>query len=169
MPATCLSNQLLVHQAELDGPFVSEPESIANMQDGIDAIAATLPDAVVLRLDGAVNPNARPDPNVDAVPGISLARKHGDDGWADLGLIYVATPELLDQYGLAPDAADDAGILTRFALPLDVMDVGGAPAPPPRESPGRVRAESRPVEPLEAPGDLPETYTSLPGALDQLG
>ena len=133
------ANQLLVHQARLDGPFVSQPESIANMQDGIDAIAATLPDAVVLRLDGAVNPDARPDPNIDAVPGISLARKHGDDGWADLGLLYVATPELLDQYGLAPDAADDAGILTRFALPLDVMDVGGAPAPPPRESPGRVR------------------------------
>ena len=67
------SNQLLVQQAELDGPFVSKPESIADMQDGIDAIAATLPDAVVLRLDAAVNPNARPDPNVDAVPGISLA------------------------------------------------------------------------------------------------
>ena len=65
------SNQLLVHQAEFDGPFVSKPESIADMQDGIDAIAATLPDAVVLRLDAAVNPNARPDPNVDAVPGIS--------------------------------------------------------------------------------------------------
>ena len=83
----------------------------------------------MLRLDGAVNPNARPDPNVDAVPGISVARKHGDDGWADLGLIFIATPELLAQYGLPPDAADDAGILTRFALPLDVMDLGDPPPP----------------------------------------
>ena len=33
---------------------------------------------------------------------------------------------------------------------------------------GECAAESRPFEPLEAPGHLPETYTSLPGALDQL-
>ena len=158
-----------MHQARLDGPFLSEPESIADMQDGIDAIAATLPDAVVLRLDGAVNPNARPDPNVDAVPGISLARKHGDDGWADLGLLYVATPELLDQYGLAPDAADDAGILTRFALPLDVMDVGGAPAPPPRESPGRVRSRESAVRAARGAGRPAGDLHLVAGRAHQLG
>ena len=140
-------------------------DSIASMQDGVDAIADALDDPAVLRLDGAVNPNARPDPNVDAVPGISVARKHGDEGWADLGLIYVATPELLDQYGLAADAADDAGILTRFALPLDVMDLGDAPPPPSRSHDRNRGRRAGRSEPLEAPGDLPDTYTALPGAL----
>ena len=55
------------------------PAAIASLQAGVDAIADALSDPTVLRLDGAVNPNARPDPNVDAVPGISIARKHGDE------------------------------------------------------------------------------------------
>ncbi len=157
-------DQLLVHQARLDGPFLSQPESIATMQDGVDAIAAALPGSAVLRLDAAVNPTTQADPNIDAVPGVSLARKHGaDDGWEDLGLIYVATPELLDQYGLAADAADDAGILTRFSQPLDVMDFGGDAAP--RVPSTGPREASRPVQPLEAPGNLPDSYSSLPGAL----
>jgi putative ABC transport system permease protein len=137
------------------------------MQDGVEAIADALNDPVVLRLDGAVNPHAQPDPNVDAVPGISVARKHGDEGWEDLGLIYLATPELLDQYGLASDAADDAGILTRFALPLDIIDLGEAP--PSRQTADEPREQSRPFQPLEAPGDLPDTYTALPGALVSSG
>ena len=159
------TDQIVVQQAGLDGPFLPDPAAIASLQAGVDAIADELDDATVLRLDGAANPNARPDPNVDAVPGISVARRHGD-GWADLGLIFVATPELLEHYGLAPDAADDAGILTSFALPLDVMDLGDAP-PPRRETAAEPREASRPAEPLEAPGVLPDTYTALPGALDQ--
>ena len=153
------SNQLLVRLARFDGPFVPESESIADIRDGVDAIAGVLPDAVVLRFDGAVNPNAQADPNVDAVPGISLARKLDDDGWADLSLVYVATPDLLDQYGLAADAADDAGVLTRFALPLDIMDLGEAPPP---HAAKRVRRESGHEESLGRsaagaggpPGDL---------------
>ena len=159
------ADQLLVHQARLDGPFLPHPESVASMQDGVDAIAAALDDPVVLRLDGAANPNAQPDPNIDAVPGISVARKHGDDGWADLGLIYVATPELLDQYGLAADAADDAGILTRFSLPLDVMDLGDdAAARGRRHEP---REASRPFQPLEAPGDPARQLHRLAGRAGQ--
>ena len=162
-PGNLPANQILVHQAQLDGPFLPLPESVAGMQDGVDAIADALGDPVVIRLDGAANPKARPDPNIDAVPGISVARKHGDDGWADLGLIFVATPELLDQYGLDPDAADATGFLTRFALPLDVMDLGDAP--PPRDSGSAPREESRPFQPLESPGDLNDTYTALPGTI----
>ena len=157
------TDQIVVQQAGLDGPFLPDSAAIASLQAGVDAIADELDDATVLRLDGAANPNARPDPNVDAVPGISVARRHGD-GWADLGLIFVATPELLEHYGLPPDAADDAGILTSFALPLDVMDLGDAP-PPRRETAAEPREASRPAEPLEAPGVLPDTYTALPGAL----
>ena len=177
-PGNLPADQIVVQQAGLDGPFIPDPAAIASLQAGLDAIADVLNDPTVLRLDGAANPNARPDPNVDAVPGISVARKHGDDGWADLGLIFVATPELLDQYGLPPDAADDAGILTRFALPLDVMDLGDPPPrrdpapsepasrePTTRETEGEPREASRAIEPLEAPGALPDTYTSLPGAL----
>ena len=157
------TDQIVVQQSGLDGPFIPDPAAIASLQAGVDAIADELDDATALRLDGAANPNARPDPNVDAVPGISVARRHGD-GWADLGLIFVATPELLEHYGLAPDAADDAGILTNFALPLDVMDLGDAP-PQRRETAAEPREASRPAEPLEAPGVLPDTYTALPGAL----
>ena len=162
-PGNLRADQILVHQAHLDGPFLPQPDSVAGMQGGVDAIAATLNDPVVLRLDGALNPRTPLDPNVDAVPGISVARKHGDDGWADLGLIYVATPETLTQYGLTADAADDAGILTRFDLPLDVMDLGDPPSP--GKSSSQTREESRPIQPLEAPGTLPDGYTALPGAL----
>jgi putative ABC transport system permease protein len=163
-PGNLPANQILVHQAELDGPFLPRPESVAGMQDGVDAIADALDGPFVIRLDSAVNPNGRPEQNTDTdtVPGISVARKHGDEGWADLGLIYVATPALLDQYGLDPDAADDAGILTRFALPVDIIHLGDGPPPRSADAP---REASRPFQPLEDPGDLPDTYSALPGAL----
>ena len=153
-PGNLSSSQLLVHPPELDGPFVPDADTIDGMESGVRALAATLHDPRIIRLDAATNPSAEPDAGVNGTPAISIARRV-DHGWADLGLVYVASPDLLAVYGLsADDLGPNADILTNQSGDLDIMDMG------------RAQAGTRDrFEPLASPAGLPATFTSLPPAL----
>jgi putative ABC transport system permease protein len=164
-PGNLSSSQLVVHPADTDGPFIPDEATIADMQDGVDALAAAMPDATVVRLDAAVSPNARPEPGMNGTPGISLAREIDEHRWNDLGLVYLATPALLDALHLAPDDLagtdrDGSGVATSESGDVVVLDVSG-PAGTARDAIGAPPVEHR----------LPSTYGSLPHALigaDQL-
>ena len=105
--------QLIVGQAgEEPGqpPLVPEPAALANLQAGVDRLAASLDDPTVTALDVAVNPDFAPEPRVAGRVPIELVEPDGR--WLDADL-YVATPALLARYGVDFDAIDpDTEILT---------------------------------------------------------
>ena len=105
--------QLLVGQAgEEPGqpPLVPEPAALANLQAGVDRLAASLDDPTVTALDVAVNPDFAPEPRIAGRIPIELVEPDGR--WLDADL-YVATPALLARYGVDFDAIDpDTEILT---------------------------------------------------------
>jgi putative ABC transport system permease protein len=153
-PGNLPSNELLVTTSDLDGPFIPEASAVADLQAGVDELAESLPDPTVLRLDVAQTDGARPERGLNGLPAVSLARPSGD-GWTDLSLLYVATPDLLTTLGLdAGDLDTEDGIHTSNRGDLDLI-IPGLPRPSGSEGP----------EHVDSPGRLRSTYTSLPHAL----
>jgi putative ABC transport system permease protein len=154
-PGNLPATDLLIRTASLDGPFVPEPSAIANLQTGVDELAAALDHPTVLRLDAAVAPGATTAPEINGIPAVSIVRVV-DNGFADLGMVYVASPGLLAEYGSGGhQLAPDTDVVTSRTGPVrvfsEVAPSGG---------------KRRPVTPLlTVPGRLPATYTSLPVAL----
>ena len=50
------STQILVHAADIDGPFAPDAARIAEVQSGVDALVAALGDPEVVRLDTFLDP-----------------------------------------------------------------------------------------------------------------
>jgi putative ABC transport system permease protein len=144
------STQMLIRPESLDGPFVPEDGQVPDLQKGVDALAATLPGSTAVRLDVAKDPGATMEPGLPGIPAISLGRPF-KDGWSDLGLVYVASPELLAVYGLDP--ADIGPDLATSEMG-DLAILGVTKADP-----------ERGFERLGAPVRLPESYSSLPRTL----
>ncbi len=88
------ANQLLIRFVEFDGPFVPDAESIEALEVGVDGIAALLDEPTVTSLDVARDPGVVPDGSYPGQMAITIGVRSGD-GWRDLSLLYVATPELL--------------------------------------------------------------------------
>jgi putative ABC transport system permease protein len=153
-PGNLPANQLLIRASDLDGPFIPEASAVANLQAGVDELAAALGHPTVLRLDAAVAPGAKAEPGIAGIPAVSVVRPV-DHGFADLGTVYVASPGLLAQYGSAGGrlAADTDVVTSRTG---EVRVFAGVP------SPGGTRPETKL---LPVPRQLPATYTSLPVAL----
>jgi putative ABC transport system permease protein len=142
-------NQLLIRAAGVDGPFIPEAAELDRLRAGVDRVAASLDSPRVTSLDVAIDPAATPDPSFSGLPAITIAERSGD-GWADLSLLYVATPQLLGHYRYDLDAvAPGTVVITRetgeFAL------VGDA---------GAGRSEVEPDANVER---LSPSYQSLPG------
>ena len=148
------SSQLVIHPSGVDGPFVPAADSVAAMRPGVDAIAAAVHDPLVIPLDVAINPDAPTVDELNGTPAISLAREI-DRGWADIGLVYVATPDILAQFDLtASDLGTEPDIITNQGGD-DVVIIDPSP-----------NSESRAdVEHLDASDSLPDNYDSLPRAL----
>ena len=145
--------QMLVGVAELDGPVIPEPADLENLQDGIDRLVASLDDPTVVALDVALDPDSPPATDIEGRHAVFLGVPAGE-GWADVSLLYVATPELLDHYGMELDAIDPG---TEF-LTVETVELGILGVPPP---PGTDRSDT---EMVTTTGTLTPSYSSLPGS-----
>jgi putative ABC transport system permease protein len=127
------------------------------MQEGVDAIASTLSDPSVIRLDVALDPDMVRDPRLPGIEPIMLGRPLGDEDWNLVSPVYVATPDVLDVFGLSPsDVAPSDDIVTSADGELEIIDA------PPGGPKGTRRGD---MEPVATPGTLDTTYTALPQAL----
>jgi putative ABC transport system permease protein len=142
--------QLLVRVADIDGPFVPEEADVAALQAGVDRIVGSLDDSNLQALDAAIDPAAPPTAEFEGRIAVSLAQRSGD-GWSDVSLLYVATPELLERSGLDLDRieSEDVEILTVETADLAILGVE------------RSSDRSGP-EMVENPRILPASYSSLP-------
>jgi putative ABC transport system permease protein len=123
-------NQLLIRDGDVTEPFIPEPAQLGRMQTQVDGIVASFDDPTVVAIDVAVDPDAAPDPEFGR-QSVVLGGPVGD-GWHDLSPVYVATPELLEPYGVDLDTVDPDTefITTETAAQLDVLgDPGGGAAP----------------------------------------
>ena len=153
-PGNLAATQLLIRASDVDGPFVPEPGAIANLQTGVDELAAALDHPTVLRLDVAVAPGAKPQPGLNGIPAVSIVRPV-DNGFADLGMVYVTSPGLLAQYGSAARRLPaDTDIVTSRTGDIRVF----SPVEP-------VQGTRPKAERSTGAGQLRTTYTSLPVAL----
>lgn len=147
-------SQLIVHADSADGPFVPSAATIAHVQPGVEAIGEAL-QTPAIQLDAALDPAVEAPPDLEGLPAITIGRPI-DRGWEDVGVAYVASPELLATYGLPPDALEGGDIVTSLGdTSLDILQV----------SPKQSGSRDNDVEHLEAPNSLPAHYTSLPMVL----
>lgn len=140
---------MLIRTADLDGPFIPETDAIGGLQAGVDRVATAFSGAQVTRLDVAIDPASGPDPSFNGREAIVLGER-SDDGWRDLSLVYVATPQLLAHYGYDLDAVSPSTVvITREAGEFAIRGEVGA-------------ARSQP-ETLSGVEAIDPGYESLPG------
>jgi putative ABC transport system permease protein len=131
--------------------FAPETADLDSAQRAVDQLVATLDDATVTSLDVALDPAAEPLPEL-GIPPITLAVPF-EDHWNDVSLLYVATPELVDNYGVDLDNVDPE---TEF-LTVETGDLwilGDLDA-------SRDRSNLETITNVER---LPAGYSSLPGS-----
>jgi putative ABC transport system permease protein len=144
-------NQLLIRDADLDGPMLPEAAELDRMQTQVDRIGAALDDPTVVAIDVAMDPDVEPDPEFGQMP-VELAERV-DDGWRGIDAVYVATPELLEPYGVDLDALDpDIEFITTETGELDILGVAQAPG-----------SNERSAETVTNVERIEPSYTSLPG------
>jgi putative ABC transport system permease protein len=142
-------HQVLIRAADVDGPFIPPADAIDELQAGADRVADALDGGRVTGLDVAIDPASEPDPSLGGREAIVLSERI-DDGWRDVSLVYVATPQLFAYYGHNLDAvAASTAVITRetgqLALIGDIGTTGSRP---------EILAD------IEA---IPAGYESLPG------
>jgi putative ABC transport system permease protein len=137
-------NRVLLRAHE--GPFIPEAAELDRLEAAVDRVVAAFPGARPTSLDVALDPASRPDPSFEGRPAISLGERV-DEGWRDLDLVYVATPQLLAYYGYDLDAVTPGTVvITRETGELALLG----------------QAQSR-TETLTDVVHLPPSYSSLPG------
>ena len=104
-----LSDRQLLVQAQHDpgpkAPYLPEPAELASLQAGVDRLAASLDDPAVIALDVPVDPDAPVDPGDEGRLPVDLGVPLSD-GFELVSPLWVATPALLDPYGVDLDAID---------------------------------------------------------------
>jgi putative ABC transport system permease protein len=145
------AEQLLVSATGIDGPFVPTADDIASLQRGIDAIDDALSGVTITGFDVAADPAATVDPQIGAVPIVSVVRER-NSGFENVSSLYVATAATLAVRGtdetvdIATTAEGDLALVDPVEMQQD--------------------REQRPAaEPIEVTGTLPDAYSSLPRAL----
>jgi putative ABC transport system permease protein len=94
--------QLLVRVGDAE-PLIPQrtPADLGRLQAQVDRFAGTLEDAQVVALDAAVDPRIEEGRNGQVVrPAAVLGRHVGEGTLRDVGVLYVATPELLSHVGV---------------------------------------------------------------------
>jgi putative ABC transport system permease protein len=150
--------QIVVRPDEFEGAMeLPDSAALAETEQGVAELVDAVGAQTALPLEIVRDPDAPSEPGIDATPPLGVVQRV-DRGWRHIANVYLATPGLLAAFGLEADAlagsddvvtvADgDAGELQLFGTPGSTVE---------RIGQGR---------PLSNTGTLPETYTSLPGAL----
>ena len=129
-------------------PLVPEPTpaELERLGSEVDRFAATLDHAAVVDLQVGVNPADREGRNGRILrPAVVLGRRVGETTLRDVGVLYVATPELLARLGLDPATVDPhADVLTGQTGDLRFANLSGPDQPPS-------------IQPIQA-----DAYTSAP-------
>ena len=142
-------HQLLVRTADIDGPFVPEAADLAGLP------SRGRPNRRHARRPHRDRPRRGPRPGgrdrsrPRRPPAISLAERF-EDGWGDVSLLYVATPELLDHWARSRPDRGEARVPHRGDR--------RAGDPGRQQSVAAIRSGDR-----RARGDSPGSYSSLPG------
>ena len=146
-----LSDRQLLFRLGDAEPLAPErpPAELERLESEVDRFAASLDHAAVVDLQVAVNPADREGRNGQVVrPAVVLGRRVGETTVRDVGIVYVATPELLARLGLDPATVDPrADVLTGQTGELRLANLSGPDQPPS-------------VQPIQADG-----YTSAPTSL----
>jgi putative ABC transport system permease protein len=155
-----LSDRQLLFRIGDAEPLIPErtPAELARLRTAVDRLAATLDHPAVVALDAAVNPADHEGRGGQVLrPAVMLGRPVGENTLRDIGVLYVATPELLGHLGLdrAP-AGPDTDVLTAHTGELRFANLAN-------------RSEAAPDGGKEAAPsvttiDLP-AYTSAPASL----
>jgi hypothetical protein len=111
-----LSDRQLLFRIGDAEPLIPErtPAELARLRTAVDRLAATLDHPAVVALVAAVNPADHEGRGGQVLrPAVMLGRPVGENTLRDIGVLYVATPELLGHLGLdlAP-AGPDTDVLT---------------------------------------------------------
>ncbi|HEX6468733.1 MAG TPA: FtsX-like permease family protein [Streptosporangiaceae bacterium] len=126
-----LSDRQLLVRIGTTGPVVPErtPAQVAGLRSQVDRFAATLPHSSVVALYAAVGDEDRETSHGKAVrPMIGLGRHVGSNSFRDVGMVYVATPDLLRRLRLTP--RPDVDVLTSQPGPLSYVNAArDAPTP----------------------------------------
>ena len=152
-------HQILIHPGDpgSETPLyvpVLAPTEHAALDATVRAWAATLPDATVVPLEIAVDPTQTEGiDGRDQHPTVILGVPVDEDTTRDSGLVYVATPALLDYLRLDPTTIDDDTIALT-SQPGDIYLTGNISDGPYR---------SQPVPAVER--IQPSPYSSVPHAL----
>jgi putative ABC transport system permease protein len=106
-------NQLLIRtntvvETEGDnigGPFIPArtPDELASLEAQVAEITTVFNNPTIIPIEAAFDPTMQPDNTFGGRPTVTLAEYTdlgGINGYRDLTLLYVATPELLAQYGI---------------------------------------------------------------------
>jgi putative ABC transport system permease protein len=146
-----LSDRQLLFRIGDAEPLVPEPApaELERLGAEVDRFAAALDHPAVVALQVAVNPADREGRNGQVLrPAVVLGRRVGEHTVRDVGVLYVATPELLGRLGLDPATVDPgADVLSGQTGELRFANVSGPEAPPT-------------VQPIQV-----GTYTSAPTSL----
>jgi putative ABC transport system permease protein len=96
--------QVLIRVGDAE-PLIPErtPTQLSTLEAQVHRIAATLDNAAVIALDAAVNPADQEGRNGAVVrPAVVVGRQVDENTVRDLGILYVATPELFGHVGIDP-------------------------------------------------------------------
>jgi putative ABC transport system permease protein len=111
-----LSDRQLLFRIGDAEPLIPErtPAQLQRLRSSVDRFAVTLDHPAAVALDAAVNPTDREERGGQVVrPAVVLGRQVGEHTLRDVGVLYVATPQLLGHLGLDPATVDpDTDVLT---------------------------------------------------------
>jgi putative ABC transport system permease protein len=129
-----LSDRQLLFRIGDAEPLVPEPTpaELERLGAEVDRFAAALDQPAVVALKVAVNPADREGRNGQVLrPAVVLGRPVGEHTVRDVGVLYLATPELLSHLGLDPAMVDSrADVLTGQTGELRFANLSGPDAPP---------------------------------------
>jgi putative ABC transport system permease protein len=142
-------NQVLIRATNAGGPFIPEAADLDRLQAGLDDVIEALDEPRVTPLNVALDPDSKPDPSFEGRQAITLVER-SDDGWTDVSLVYIATPQLLVHYRYDLAAVPPGTVvITREIGQFALL--------------GQVEANRSKVEPLTNVVRLGPGYESLPG------
>lgn len=143
------ANQVLIRATNAGGPFIPEAADLHRLRTGVDDVIQSLDEPKVTSLDVALDPDSEPDPSFEGRQAITLVER-SDDGWRDVSLVYVATPQLLAHYRYDLAAVPPGTVvITREVGQFALL--------------GQVEADRPKVEPLTNVVRLRPSHESLPG------
>jgi putative ABC transport system permease protein len=129
-----LSDRQLLFRIGDAEPLVPEPPpaELERLGSEVDRFAAALDHSAVVVLQVAVNPADREGRNGQVLrPAVVLGRRVGEHTVRDVGVLYLATPELLSHLGLDPATVDSrADVLTSQTGELRFANLSGPGTPP---------------------------------------